>query len=140
MEHVLLCGPKGDESRAFAGFPPAEVSDIAAPDNLFFDKAGNLWIASDGQPSAIKQNDALHAAATAGPDRGKVLTFLTGPSGAEITGPWLAPDERALFVAIQHPGEGGTLAAPLSQWPDQKGHPRPSIVVVTKADGGRIGS
>ncbi len=136
----MLCGPKGDESRAFAGFPAAEVSDVAAPDNLAFDKAGNMWIATDGQPSAIKQNDALHAVATAGPDRGKVLTFLTGPTGAEVTGPWLAPDDRALFVAIQHPGEGGTLAAPLSQWPDGKGYPRPSLVVVTRTDGGRIGS
>ncbi len=136
----MLCGPKDDASRAFSGFPADQVSDIAAPDNLAFDRAGNMWIATDGQPSAIKQNDSLQAVATAGPDRGKVLTFLTGPVGAEVTGPCLTPDDRALFVSIQHPGEGGTLAAPLSQWPDSKGYPRPSLAVVTKTGGGRIGS
>ena len=136
----MLCGPKDDTSRAFGGFPPAEVADIAAPDNVVFDGAGNMWIATDGQPSAIKQNDALHAVATAGPERGKVRTFLTSPVGAEVTGPCLTPDDQALFVAIQHPGEGGTLAAPLSQWPDGRGFPRPSLAVVTKTGGGRVGT
>ncbi len=136
----MLCGPKGEQSRAFAGFPADQASDIAAPDNLCFDRAGNMWIATDGQPSAIKQNDALHAVATAGPDQGKLLTFLTGPVGAEITGPWVGADDQALFVSVQHPGEGGTLGAPASQWPDGKGYPRPSLVVVTKDDDGRIGA
>ena len=128
----MLCGPKDDASRTFSGFPADQVSDIAAPDNLAFDRAGNMWIATDGQPSAIKQNDSLQAVATVGPDRGKVLTFLTGPVGAEVTGPCLTPDDRTLFVSIQHPGEGGTLAAPLSQWPDSRGYPRPSLAVVAK--------
>jgi uncharacterized protein len=136
----MLCGPRGDHTRTVAGYPTDQVSDIAAPDNLAFDRAGNMWIATDGQPSAIKQNDALHAVATAGPERGKLLTFLTGPVGAEIAGPCVAADDRVLFVSVQHPGRGGTLAAPASQWPDSKGYPRPSVVVVTRDDGGRIGS
>jgi len=37
----------GDEAY-FAGFEPSQVSPIAAPDNIVFDKKGNLWIATDG--------------------------------------------------------------------------------------------
>ena len=139
-EMFMLCGPRGDHTRAFAGYPADQVSDIAAPDNVAFDRAGNMWIATDGQSSAIKQNDALHVVATAGPERGKLLTFLTGPVGAEVAGPCLTADDRALFVSIQHPGKGGTVGSPASQWPDGRGYPRPSVVVVTKVDGGRIGS
>lgn len=136
----MLCGPQGDQTRTFAGYPADQMSDIAAPDNLAFDRAGNMWIATDGQPSAIGQNDALHAVATAGPERGKLVTFLTAPFGAEVAGPCVTADDRVLFVSIQHPGKGGTLASPVSQWPDGKGYPRPSVVVVTKNDGDRIGA
>jgi secreted PhoX family phosphatase len=54
--------------------------------------------------------------------------------GAEVTGPCFSPDFTALFVSIQHPGKDGTE----STWP--YGHPRPSVVVVTKNDGGVIGT
>ncbi len=136
----MLCGPKEDQTRGFAGYPADQVTDIAAPDNVAFDGAGNMWIATDGQPSTIKQNDALHVIATAGLERGKLLTFLTAPVGAEVAGPCVTADDRVLFVSIQHPGKGSTLTAPASQWPDGNGYPRPSVVVVTKSDGGRIGS
>lgn len=116
MEHVHAVRAQGRHQPGVGGFPPAEVADIAAPDNVLFDGAGNMWIATDGQPSA------------------------TSPVGAEVTAPCLTPDDQALFVAIQHPGEGGTLAAPLSQWPDGRGFSRSSLAVVTKTGGGRVGS
>ncbi|MGH9189967.1 MAG: PhoX family protein [Acidimicrobiales bacterium] len=136
----MLCGPKDDTTRTFAGFPPDQVSDIAGPDNLVFDKAGNMWIATDGQGGAIGQNDSLQAVATSGAERGKVTNFLTAPTGAEVTGPCLVPDESTLLVSIQHPGAGGDLNRPLSQWPDSNGYPRPAVVVVRRFDGARIGS
>ena len=135
----ILCGPKEDQTRVFAGYPADQVTDVACPDNLTFDRAGNMWITTDGQPSTIRKNDALHAVATVGPERGRLLTFLTGPVGAEVAGPCVTVDDRALFVSIQHPGRGGTLGSPISQWPDGQGYPRPCLVVVTKDDGGRIG-
>jgi secreted PhoX family phosphatase len=77
--------------------------------------------------------------------------FLVGPSGCEITGLCETPDGKAIFVNIQHPGETTSqaiLADPTkytSQWPSNAGYgagkrPRSATIVITKNDGGRIGS
>ena len=65
-------------------------------------------------------------------------------AGAEVCGPLLTRDDRNLFVAIQHPAEepGSTFERPSNRWPDNQAGmpPRPSVVVVTKRDGGPIGA
>ena len=73
--------------------------------------------------------------------------FLVGPSQCEITGICETPDGKALFVNIQHPGEEtatSAIADPSkygSHWPDGgTARPRSATVVITKNDGGRIGS
>ena len=77
--------------------------------------------------------------------------FLVGPSGCEITGLCETPDGKAMFINIQHPGEStahDNLADPskyTSQWPSNAGYgpgkrPRSATIVITKTDGGRIGS
>ena len=77
--------------------------------------------------------------------------FLVGPAGCEITGLAETPDGKAMFVNIQHPGEN-TLQSNLgdptkytSQWPSNAGYgagkrPRSATIVITKNDGGRIGT
>ncbi len=77
--------------------------------------------------------------------------FLVGPSGSEITGLCETPDGKTMFINIQHPGEG-TAQADLadaskyqSQWPSNAGYgagkrPRSATIVITKNDGGRIGT
>lgn len=93
--------------------------------------------------------------------RGKLPTantlkrFLVGPVACEITGICETPDGKALFVNIQHPGETTTTAnvtTPAnytSHWPGNAGYgaggattarPRSATIVITKNDGGRIGS
>jgi len=65
----------------------------------------------------------------------------------ELTGVFVTPDERTMFVGIQHPGEAPTgvndPANPkhYSTWPDgtSGGRPRSSCVAITKDDGGPIG-
>jgi hypothetical protein len=75
----------------------------------------------------------------------KMRRFLVGPKEAEITGIYSTPDGRSLFVNIQHPGEGGTAAAPLSNWPSSQAaaapgaRPRSATIVITKDDGGIVG-
>jgi secreted PhoX family phosphatase len=54
--------------------------------------------------------------------------------GAECSGPIFNPDQTALFVSVQHPGEGGTLDAPVSLWPDGEVAPRPTVVLITNDD------
>ncbi|HEX8446014.1 MAG TPA: alkaline phosphatase PhoX [Sphingomonas sp.] len=77
---------------------------------------------------------------------GTLRRFLVGPKECEITGVDSTPDGRALFVNIQHPGEGGTPAAISSSWPaTQTGattgsaRPRSATIVITRNDGGLIG-
>ncbi len=77
--------------------------------------------------------------------------FLVGPSSCEITGLSETPDGKTMFVNIQHPGEStshANVADPTkytSQWPSNAGYgagkrPRSATIVITKNDGGRIGS
>lgn len=134
----ILCGNPEDESTYFAGFPKEQVSSIANPDNLFFDVQGNLWITSDGQPGTLEINDSVYAVPTEGPGRGRMQRFLNGVVGGEVASADFNGDSTALFVSIQHPGEGGTWAEPLSTWPDSRTPPRPSVVVAWANDGGRI--
>jgi uncharacterized protein len=47
-----------------------------------------------------------------------VQLFATVPVGAETCGPPLTRDNRSLFIAVQHPGEGGTVEEPTSHRPD----------------------
>jgi uncharacterized protein len=127
----------------FAGYANAnKLGKISCPDNIAFDSRGNLWIATDGQPGASdigRPNDALHAVPTAGPDRGYLRQFLSGPKESEVCGPEFSSDDRTLFVAIQHPGEGGGVPNAISTWPDRRPFVRPSVVAVRHLDNRKIG-
>ena len=112
-------------------------------------------IVGDGGPKTISQTLAGTASTQAtfvGAELGetKLRRFLTGPAGSEITGIAESADGRAIFVNVQHPGEETTAAfwtgaAPQSQWPGNAGYgatgrPRSATLVITKVDGGIIGS
>ena len=77
--------------------------------------------------------------------------FLVGPKACEITGLCETPDGKAVFINIQHPGETTALAdiadpaKYTSQWPSSAGYgagkrPRSATIVITKNDGGKIGT
>lgn len=141
-EIFMLCGDPADRSTYFAGFDKSRVSPIASPDNVTFDGQGNLWIATDGLPNTLPGNDTIQAVPTAGAERGFLRMFLSGVVGCEVASLKFNADDTALFASIQHPGEGGTLAASTSHWPDGGDRPaRPSVVAVVKTGGDpRIGS
>jgi hypothetical protein len=75
--------------------------------------------------------------------RGRSRQFLSGPVGCEVCGLAFTPDNRALFVAIQHPGmtDKATFERPGGRWPDYRDDmpPRPSVVAIDRDDGGKIG-
>ena len=140
---ILICGDPATAGTYFGGYT-GPVSPIACPDNVAFDSVGNLWISTDGQPSALAHSDGLYKVPVAGPERGRVQQFLAVPAGAETCGPVIHDRDGSVFVAVQHPGEDGTWAAPQSRFPDYvapgssapKGDfagPRPTVVQVTRS-------
>jgi uncharacterized protein len=128
------------DSAYYAGYANADhLSPIGSPDNIGFDRGGNLWMVSDG-PQPRGANDGCWVCPTAGPQRGRLQQFMSGPVGAEICGCQFTPDGETLFLSIQHPGEGGSLQEPKSHWPDGPGtQPRSSVIAVRKEGGGRVG-
>ena len=138
-EIFMLCGRPDDETAYFAGFPKDQVSPIGSPDNIAFDTRGNLWIATDGQPSNLKVNDSIHGVPVEGAERGHLKQLLSAVPGAEVASLNFNTDDTALFATIQHPGEGGKLSAPTSVWPTGT-HALPGVVVVTSLRGGAVGA
>jgi len=143
-EVFMLCGDPAVPGHAtfFAGYDPKQVSKLANPDNITFDSKGNLWISTDGQPGTLGINDGIYAVPTEGSERGFVRQILSGVNGAETSSLVFNSDDTALFVGIQHPGEGGkwtdVATDNVSNWPDNKQPCRPSVVVVTKAGGNPV--
>ncbi len=147
-EILLLCGDPAKEDAAkpetqtyFGGYDKTKVSPIGAPDNVAFDNAGNLWISTDGAPSAIKYNDGLFVVPVEGSERGHVQQFFSTAGGSEVCGPEFTPDNKTLFLAIQHPAEGSLFEMPSNRWPDNNRNlpPRPSVITVTHNGGKSIG-
>ena len=117
---------------------------LSCPDNCAFDSKGRIWIATDGAPGAAGVADGLYAADTTGFGRALTRLFYQAPTGAEVCGPAFTPDDRTIFLAIQHPGEdpGSNFDRPSTRWPDfaEGMPPRPSVIAIVKRDGGVIGA
>jgi secreted PhoX family phosphatase len=123
---------------------------------------GDNWVVNSGRhdPATPKGEvpkgvsaDGFWAVETEGPGRGLAKMLFRCPIGAEMCGPRFTPDGQTLFLAVQHPGDDScdnwppfgrksTFEDPGTRWPDFKPDmpPRPSVMVVTKKGGGRIGS
>ena len=141
-EIFMLCGDPANEADGtfFAGFDPMRVSKIANPDNLAFDKQGNMLIATDGQPRTLQINDGIFIVPTEGSERGYNRQIFSGVVGAECASVILNSAQDLMLVSIQHPGEGGTRERRVSSF----GGPavnRPTVVAVTRTEEPfRIGS
>jgi secreted PhoX family phosphatase len=136
---------------------PDGSADFGAPDGLWFDWFGRLWVQTDqvGDASGDWNHIGANSLSCADPNTGEFRRFLTGPNRCEVTGITMTPDGKTLFVGIQHPGEGSPAANPTlySNWPASQwatradgvtplpgGRPRAGVVVITKNDGGIIGA
>ena len=136
---------------------------IQTDDGAYTDKTNCMMLAAvpgrvgDGGPKAVVQKMADGSTKTVETRMGKSPTpatlarFLVGPKGCEVTGWCETPDGKTVFVNIQHPGEGTAMADVNdpskyeSQWPSNAGYgagkrPRSATIVITKNDGGVIGT
>ena len=148
-------GPTGRANAGETGF--------SSPDNLVFDRGGNVWVLTDISSGSLNKpneysfhaNNAVFMIPSRGANAGVAFRFANMPVQAEGTGPYFTPDEQTLFINVQHPGEetateqSASYADPrtfTSYWPRgsrtanrNPRFPLPSTVVVTRARG-RSGS
>ena len=146
--NMFLIGGNPEQADGGAKYHPATEAWLSSGDNCAFDPQGRLWISTDqgGVQAKNAIPDGMFACDVAGDGRALLRFFFACPVGAEMCGPEFTPDGRTLFVAVQHPAEAdgyaSTYEKPTTRWPDfQEGMPpRPSLVAITKDDGGLIGS
>ncbi len=128
-----------DSATFMAGGPE---TGFACPDNMVFDKKGNLWLATDISGSAMKEdpykpfgNNGLFYVPLDGARAGVAVQVASAPNGAEFTGPCFAPDGKTLFLSVQHPGERAHFRENMrSSWPGGgTSEPAPCVVAVSGA-------
>jgi secreted PhoX family phosphatase len=151
-EILLKCGdPSIAEVGATFTTDTSENGWFGMPDNAAVDADGRLWVSTDGNnPTDTGRTDGLWAVDTEGNARGTSRLFFRVPVGAEMCGPVFTGNGETLFLAVQHPGDGGedweghgrpSYYEDLStRWPDFNDNMpvRPAVVVVTKQGGGKI--
>jgi hypothetical protein len=169
LGHIIRWREAGGDSSAtsfewdifvLAGDPalgdPGKAGNIngslfGSPDGLWFDYNGLLWIQTDISSTSVGEGDYANLGnnqmLAANTETGEVRRFLTGPVGCEVTGVTTTPDGTAMWVNVQHPGEGPANLDPanpmeFSSWPDGPtgGRPRSGTILITKNDGGIIGT
>jgi secreted PhoX family phosphatase len=148
----LLAGDPQKDDRTSV----TETSRFGSPDGIWVDPDGRVWIQTDisnsvqrrGAYERVGNNQML----VADPDRTEIRRFFVGPNGCEVTGVITTPDQRTMFVNIQHPGEDtpGVTSTPVtpanpnavSSFPDYdpSSRPRSATVVIRKRNGGIIGT
>ena len=130
----------------------------ANPDGMMIDARGVLWVQTDISAKKLNTDEFAqfgnNQMLAIDPETGETRRFLTGPIGCEVSGIAMTPDLATMWVNIQHPGDVPAILAKqgikkspsqpnaASNWPDHgvHGRPRSATVLITKEDGGIIGS
>jgi len=116
-----------------------EETGFSCPDNMAFDRSGNLWFTSDISGSKIGKapyqafgNNGLFLVPRTGDQAGAIIQMASAPKDAELTGPFFSPDGSTLFLSVQHPGERTqSLDQLTSNWPNGgDAIPQPSVVAI----------
>lgn len=112
------------------------------PDGLYADADGRLFIQTDGSQGEGERsicNQLLVADASTG----EIHRLFTGVEDCEITGIAFTPDHKTMFINIQHPGwDNFETTLDTQEFPGIAGPnvPRDCTVVITRRDGGVVGS
>lgn len=113
---------------------------FGSPDGCWADPDGRLFIQTDGgQPTfgEVTLNDQMLVSDTS---TGEIRRMFVGVNGCEVTGIAVTPDRRTMFINLQHPGNGDPTATNFPAAPDGVTIPRDATVVITRKNGGIVGS
>ena len=106
------------------------------PDAAWADPFGRLFIGTDGtQPDGLQDQMVVFDVET-----GEYKRLLMGVASDEITGITTTPDYRTMFTNTQHPGNGDPTVTNFPAADDGVTIPRDCTLVVTRKNGGVIGS
>jgi secreted PhoX family phosphatase len=116
-------------------------ASFSDPDGIWCDTDGRLFVKTDGGQKAGLNNQMV-VIDTTDPSIANVKRLFTGVPLCEITGIAITPDRRTMFINVQHPGDGDPTESnfPKLDGPDDVTIPRDATVVITRKDGGVIGS
>lgn len=130
-----LEGREGLRFKAQTFLAGGKDTGFSCPDNMAFDRKGNLWFTSDMSDSLMNRdfylpfrNNGLFFVPMSGPNAGRAFQVASAPTAAELTGPCFSPNGDTLFLCVQHPGDNSPAIDQLtSRFPD--GHTPKSVVV-----------
>jgi secreted PhoX family phosphatase len=105
-------------------------------DGLWADPDGRLFIQTDGGQKDGLNNQLLVADTL----KGELWRLFTGVTDDEITGITMTPNRRALFINMQHTGNGDPTVTNFHALRDGVTVPRDCTFVITRKNGGIIGS
>lgn len=107
-------------------------------DLAYCDEDGRLFIGTDGgQPDGLQDQLTVIDTTKENPEPKRLLV---GVNSDEVTGFTMTPDRRTAFVNLQHPGNGNPISTNFPAEYDGITIPRDCTLVITKKDGGIIGS
>ncbi len=113
-----------------------DETTFSDPDALWADSFGRLFIGTDGGQQKGLNNQLL----VADPATGEICRLFTGVASDEITGIAITPDQTTLFTNTQHPGNGDPTLTNFPAATDGVTIPRDSTIVITRKNGGLVGS
>ena len=131
--------PEDVNDKPFAAYTaPADggANTFTDPDALYADGDGRVFVGTDGgQPDGLQDQLVVFDAET-----GEYRRLLSGVASDEITGIAPTPNQRTLFTNTQHPGDGDPTATNFPAPDDGVTIPRDCTLVVTRKNGGVVGS
>ena len=120
-----------------------EETGFASPDNLQFDKLGNLWFTTDISEKDMDKpeyknfgNNSLFVVPRSGKLAGQAVRLANAPVDAEFTGPCFNETQDTLFLAVQHPGNSTKKRGEYtSHWPNGgNSMPRSAVIAIKGFD------
>jgi secreted PhoX family phosphatase len=151
----LLGGNPQSEEQNLKGNLQGDI--FSSPDGIYIDQRGAIWLQTDISGKYQNKDEykdfGNNQMLVVDPITRQSRRFLTGSNGCEVTGITMTPDMKTMWVNIQHPGDiPGALKDKVkktpetpkaaSSWPDGDAgqRPRSATVMITKDDGGLIGT